>query len=175
MAKNNRIPRKLKKAIKKMVFYYDGCHLCWDYKQHRETRHMHKAFDIYLNVEEGQPSRRGKLIDNVIHGIYLRTCCQPYWKPTPKWYKKEGLIFVYYRDGHNFPGGKWIPKKRPDDTYHRSVKMKPKGYYVQRETYDYFNGYQVVEEYEITEDEYISDVKTKELFLIYREKECFNQ
>lgn len=172
-----RLPRKLKKAIKKIVHYYDGCFLA-KCDSGRFTKYMRKAimyhdgyYERYWGDKDFKETRRGKLIDELLPNVCRITHCYPFWKPTAKWHKKNGHIFVYYKDGYNFPNGKWVPKERPKDMYHRTLRCKDREYYVQRESYDYLKGYQVVESYRITEEEWKDEnIKTKELFKIYQEK-----
>lgn len=175
MKKKQRIQRKLKKAIKQIVNYYDGCYLALS-KGQRVTKWMEKAMDIYNDYyfhyyfpeDNFKPTRKGYIIEDLIHYLYDLTNKQ--FKANAKWHKKNGEIFVYYKEGNVYPGGKWIPKIKPKDYYSIYTDWQMNNPTVCKEVYSYKECRHIrIAEYHITKEEYENrdEIGAKELFNKY--------
>lgn len=175
MENKQRIPRKLKKAIKQIVKYYDGCFFAPS-KGQRVTKWMQKAMDIYNDYyfpeDNFKPTRKGDIIEDLIH--YLYDLVNKQFKANAKWHKKNGEIFVYYKEGNVYPGGKWIPKIKPKDYYSIYTDWEMNNPTVCKEVYSYKECRHIrVAEYHITKEEYENRDKMniKELFNKYKNQE----
>ena len=147
--KKSRLPRKLKKAVKQCVGYYDGYYLVpptypgsFDGRLHykRRTKWIERACDRYDALEfdwwDGKcpnfQSKRAKIIDEHLSHLYFvknvsrsrNKRYMPQRKTSLKWHREHGEIFVYARNGVVYPKGAWIPKEKPKDMYFRCCSMR---------------------------------------------------
>lgn len=185
MKKKPKISRKLKKALKQCIFYYDGFYLTFPgTKKHpvRKTKWMYRviarydAFESrpYMSEEELKKhpiTNTSKMIDCCITHIYYSDNSSYNRKRTLKDYRKEGLIFVYARNGVVYPKGAWIPKKRPNGHYYKTFNFKTNEYKVVHELYDYKTiGFVCIEYVKISKDEFDNkNAKPKELFFKHKD------
>ena len=179
-----RLPRKLKKAAHLCVSYYDGYMVAlpiWKYekwKPRRHTKWMHRICDRYwpywdyINGFESKGGhRRGELIDGCLCYIYY---AKRHYRKNAKYHRLRGEIFTYCWQGVVFPGGAWVPKVKPKDTYHRCCfpgKDIPENekYIVEHEEYSYKELRHVrVEKFYITKEEFDNkEISAKKLFMKY--------
>ena len=197
--KEPRVSRKLKKALKQCISYYDGFFLTYPcvegklYKRKRCTKWMSRVIDRYESLESrkymsqeeydaaGPISKKALLIDRCISNIYYskRNCrrqktSKGYWKP--KHYKKRGLIFKYCYMGVVYPNGAYVPKVRPKDVYHRAGILNENKFIVTHERYNYITlRFDKIEEVPITQEEFKSkEITAKQLFMKYEINKIIN-
>lgn len=143
-----RLPRKLKKAVRQCVGYYDGYYLipptyptCHSTKirYKRRTKWIERACDRYDALQfdwwDGKPPRlqtkRAKIIDEWLSHLYFvlnyklinKRYAQPR-KISAKYHRLVGEIFVRFYKGVSYPNGAWVPKVQPADTYYRACSLK---------------------------------------------------
>lgn len=199
--KKCRLPRKLKKAVAQCVSYYDGFYLVppsypgLPIRYKRKTKWIERAvdrydamqFDWWDGSEPHFQSKRGKMIDEWLADLYYgqeykdvgrpnNKRYMPHRKTSLKWHREHGEIFVHCWAGVVFPGGAWVPKVKPKDTYYRACSWKDKNnpvYIVEHNEYSYEKLQHVrIEKFYITKEEF--DDKTlsaRKLFLKYMD-EC---
>lgn len=181
MKKNNekRLPRKLKKAAKNMLNYYDGVYL-WFPRNERRTKAMYKLFWTYhskghdyydygsFKSEKFQRTKKGDILYEVLHDMFWTESVN-YKGMTLKDHKKAGEIFVYYYAGCVYPGGAWVPKEKPK-TYCTKGKNFQTGecfLYVNEYSYKTLK-FEKVFEQKITEEEWNDKGKYEELLKKYK-------
>jgi hypothetical protein len=180
-----KISRKLKKALKQCIFYYDGFYLIFPgTKKHpvRRTKWMYRVIGRYDAIgmrpymsDDGLKkypiTNTSKLIDRCITHIYYSDNSSYNRKRRLKDYRKKGLIFVYARNGVVYPKGAWIPKERPKGHYYKTINCNTKECKVVHEIYDYKTRSYVCTEYVmISMDEFDDkNAKPKELFFNHKD------
>lgn len=60
-------------------------------------------FHYYFPEDNFKPTRKGDIIEDLMHYLYDLTNKQ--FKANAKWHKKNGEIFVYYKEGNVYTGG----------------------------------------------------------------------
>ena len=198
-SKEPRVSRKLKKALKQCINYYDGFFLSFPcvegkfLKRKRCTKWMSRIIDRYESIESrkymtqeeyekaGPISKNALIIDRCISNIYYskmsfnpKKTKRGYWKP--KYYKKRGLIFTYFYMGVVYSKGAYVPKVRPKEAYYKSANLNEKKYIVTHERYNYKTlRFERIEEVPILQEEFDSkELRAKDLFLKYKDKKKIN-
>jgi hypothetical protein len=175
-----RLPRKLKKAVKRCVSYYDGYYVSSPYKQRlkkgeRFTKWMHRALDrydqfYYCETEEHKETKRGSIIDRCIADCYASHSF-PRWRATPKWHRLRGEIFVYSYKGVIYHKGAWVPKVQPRDLYLKAAHLKTNEFMIVHEVYSYKELKHVtIEKVIISAEEFKGKEKPLELFNKYKDR-----
>lgn len=175
-----KISRKLKKALKQCIRYYDGFFLCIPIdtrRKIRNTKWMHRVIDRYdaiasrPYIEEDELSKtpitkNSAIIDRCISHIYYKEPKKKKKRPTLKEWRRRGYIFTYSRNNVVYPNGAWIPKERPQNQFYKTANLNTKTFSVVHEAYDYkTRSHKVIERVPISKEEFDNkELKLKSLF-----------
>ena len=185
-----KVSRKLKKALKQCIFYYDGFYLClpsnYNKKTIRHTKWMHRVIGRYdpicmracMSEEEREKhpiTKNSKIIDRCISNIYYAPDKKKK-RPTLKEWRLRGFIFTYSRNNIVYPKGAWIPKERPKEHYYKTANLNTKAYSVVHEVYDYkTRSHIVIERVPISQEEFADrELKAKYLFDAHIDRKTIN-